>query len=88
MPAFTLGCGTWGGSSVSENVSALHLINKKTLAYGIKDVSTLAAEDQQYQQYHGDNCRKSMNSGEELDISSQQLEQLIKAILKEAGKKE
>lgn len=44
-PSFTLGCGTWGGSSVSENVSPLHLINIKKVAYGTKDCSTLAIND-------------------------------------------
>lgn len=44
-PSFTLGCGTWGGSSVSENVSPLHLINIKRVAYGIRDCSTLASSD-------------------------------------------
>lgn len=37
MPSFTLGCGTWGGSSVSENVGPMHLINIKKVAYGLKD---------------------------------------------------
>ena len=32
--AFTLGCGTCGGSSVSENVSPMQLINIKKVAYG------------------------------------------------------
>lgn len=45
LPAFTLGCGTWGGSSVSENVGPQHLINIKRVAYGIKDCSTLASAD-------------------------------------------
>ncbi|MEG6521006.1 acetaldehyde dehydrogenase (acetylating) [Desulfotomaculum sp. 1211_IL3151] len=36
-PALTLGCGTWGGSSTSDNVTPLHLINKKRIAYGIKE---------------------------------------------------
>ena len=45
VPSFTLGCGTWGGSSVSENVTPLHLINVKKVAYGLKDCSTLAAND-------------------------------------------
>lgn len=44
-PSFTLGCGTWGGSSVSENVSPLHLINTKKVAYGLKDVTRLAEDD-------------------------------------------
>ncbi len=45
MPSFTLGCGTWGGSSVSENVTPLHLINKKRVAYGLLECSTLAQDD-------------------------------------------
>jgi acetaldehyde dehydrogenase (acetylating) len=44
-PAFTLGCGTMGGSSVSENVTPLHLINKKTVCYGIKEATTLLSDD-------------------------------------------
>jgi acetaldehyde dehydrogenase (acetylating) len=36
-PAFTLGCGTWGGSATSDNVTPMHLINRKRVAYGIKD---------------------------------------------------
>lgn len=43
--AFTLGCGTCGGSSVSENVSPMHLINVKKVAYGLKDCTTLIADD-------------------------------------------
>ena len=31
-PSLTLGCGTWGGNSVSENVGVKHLMNIKTVA--------------------------------------------------------
>ena len=31
-PSLTLGCGSWGGNSVSENVGVKHLINVKTVA--------------------------------------------------------
>jgi acetaldehyde dehydrogenase/alcohol dehydrogenase len=31
-PSLTLGCGSWGGNSVSENVGVKHLMNIKTLA--------------------------------------------------------
>ncbi|EET85228.1 iron-containing alcohol dehydrogenase [Clostridium carboxidivorans P7] len=31
-PSLTLGCGTWGGNSVSENVGPQHLINVKSVA--------------------------------------------------------
>ncbi len=31
-PSLTLGCGTWGGNSISENVGVKHLLNIKTVA--------------------------------------------------------
>lgn len=31
-PSLTLGCGSWGGNSVSENVGVKHLLNLKTVA--------------------------------------------------------
>ena len=31
-PSLTLGCGSWGGNSVSENVGVRHLLNVKTVA--------------------------------------------------------
>ena len=35
-PAMTLGCGGWGGNITSDNISPLHLINVKRLAYEIR----------------------------------------------------
>lgn len=32
LPSLTLGCGSWGGNSVSENVGVKHLMNIKTVA--------------------------------------------------------
>lgn len=46
--AFTLGCGTCGGSSVSENVSPKHLLNVKTVAFGLKDCATIMEEDETF----------------------------------------
>lgn len=31
-PSMTLGCGSWGGNSISENVGVKHLLNVKTVA--------------------------------------------------------
>ncbi len=39
MPSLTLGPGTWGGSIVSENVTASHLMNIKTLAFEVRPVN-------------------------------------------------
>lgn len=59
MPSFTLGCGTWGGSSVSENVSPLHLINIKRVAYGLKDCATLASSDPTFNYPELNSCCQS-----------------------------
>jgi acetaldehyde dehydrogenase (acetylating) len=46
--SFTLGCGTSGGSSVSDNVSPKNLLNIKKVAYGLKDVTTLVEDDKSF----------------------------------------
>lgn len=38
-PSFTLGPGTWGGSIISDNVSAKHLMNIKSLAFETEPVN-------------------------------------------------
>lgn len=40
MPSMTLGPGTWGGSIISENVSAMHMMNVKTLAFETNPVNS------------------------------------------------
>lgn len=62
-PSFTLGCGTWGGSSVSENVTPEHLINVKRVAYGLKDCATLAINDPTFNCIKtAENCHAVQNS--------------------------
>lgn len=62
MPSFTLGCGTWGGSSVSENVTPMHLVNIKRVAYGLKDCETLASSDPTFNHIKtDDNCHSTQN---------------------------
>jgi hypothetical protein len=39
FPSMTLGCGAAGGNITSDNISPLHLINLKRVAYGVRDVS-------------------------------------------------
>lgn len=43
-PSFTLGCGAVGGSATSDNVTPLHLINIRRVAYGVREASDLKAE--------------------------------------------
>ncbi len=43
FPAMTLGCGAAGGNITSDNISPLHLINLKRVAYGVRDVGAPAS---------------------------------------------
>lgn len=61
-PAFTLGCGTWGGSATSENVTPMNLVNIKKVVYGLKDVTTLAQNDPTFRPDFGA-CRGSAAAG-------------------------
>lgn len=38
-PSMTLGCGTMGGNITSDNISPLHLLHIKRLAYGTREMS-------------------------------------------------
>lgn len=44
FPALTLGCGAVGGSSSSNNIGPIDLINIKRVAYGVKEMETLRQE--------------------------------------------
>ena len=44
FPALTLGCGAVGGSSSSNNIGPMDLINIRRVAYGIKEIETLRQE--------------------------------------------
>jgi succinate-semialdehyde dehydrogenase len=46
-PTATLGCGTWGNNSLSENLWFHHLINISRIAYEIKDAPAATLTDEQ-----------------------------------------
>ncbi len=47
-PSLTLGCGSWGGNSVSDNVGVKHLINIKTVAERRKNMLWFRAPEKVY----------------------------------------
>ncbi len=47
-PSLTLGCGSWGGNSVSENVSVKHLLNIKTVAQRRENMLWFRAPEKVY----------------------------------------
>ncbi len=47
-PSLTLGCGSWGGNSVSENVGVKHLLNIKTVAERRENMLWFRSPDKVY----------------------------------------
>ena len=47
-PSLTLGCGSWGGNSVSMNVGAMHLLNIKTVAIRRENMLWFRAPEKVY----------------------------------------
>ncbi|NMM63800.1 acetaldehyde dehydrogenase (acetylating) [Clostridium sp. P21] len=45
VPALTLGCGAVGGSSTSDNIGPMNLINIRRMVYGVKEIEELRGED-------------------------------------------
>lgn len=58
VPALTLGCGAIGGSSTSNNVGPLDLINIKRVAYGIKEIEELGRDKSQVEKSMFDSMDK------------------------------
>ena len=85
LTSFTLGCGTHGGSSVSENVGPKHLINIKRVAYGIKDVRTLVADDADFKKVIEGKCAccndntPSSRANDTMGISPQEIVALFES---------
>ncbi|MFX3624388.1 MAG: acetaldehyde dehydrogenase (acetylating) [Ectobacillus sp.] len=46
LPALTLGCGAVGGSSTSDNIGPLHLLNIRRIAYGVKELEDIKPKGQ------------------------------------------
>ncbi len=83
-PALTLGCGAWGGSITSDNVTPLHLINIKRLAYGIRE-----AAGQNPGEIGGRRPREAAGRSvsEPLAISREEIDDIVNRVLKQLAVK-
>ena len=70
-PALTLGCGAIGGSSTSDNVSPLNLINIRREAFGVRDLDDIKAD-----------LRESGTSSNAA-VSEELIEAIVKQVLSE-----
>lgn len=78
--SFTLGCGTLGGSSISENVGPIQLINIKKIAYGIKTIETLIDDDKSFDYFSDINKNENLlNKNKLSDELSEKLNDFMKS---------
>ena len=83
-PALTLGCGAVGGSATSDNVTPLHLINIRRVAFGRKELEELRAQSPCVS-----GATTSCTSCEDKGVSGlshQDIEAITRAILARFGK--
>lgn len=70
VPALTLGCGAIGGSSTSDNIGPLNLMNIRRVACGVREIEELRPKE---------NLNNTSNSG----MSQEQLELIIKKVVEQ-----
>jgi hypothetical protein len=83
-PAMTLGCGGWGGNITSDNISPLHLLNIKRLAYEIRPARP-AEPAASPSEAGSDSARPSQASRPRQPVSAEDLRQRIDTFLASRG---
>ncbi len=76
-PALTLGCGAVGGSSTSDNISPLNLLNIRRMAYGVRELEDLLEPI-------SESC-SSVASSIDLTDKEQLVEMIVKRLLAESS---
>ena len=72
FPALTLGCGAVGGSSSSNNIGPLDLINIKRVAWGVRELEDIRA---------GNSASPWENSRSEVKVDDAMLQELVRQIV-------
>lgn len=94
FPALTLGCGAVGGSSSSNNIGPLDLLNIKRVAFGTKELEEItrdagvqsAVGNSGYRAYAGSkstDCKGQTHTSVHPGISQQTIDSIVDRILKE-----
>ena len=80
-PALTLGCGAVGGSATSDNVTPLHLINIRRVAWGQQELEDLRGSSP----VPASSCSSCGEKGL-AGLSRQDIEAITRAVIARLGK--
>ena len=78
-PAFTLGCGAVGGSSTSDNVTPMNLINIRRVAAGVKELEELRTA--------GDMSQRQCDSKDDDQLDKLEIEKITREVINSILKK-
>ena len=85
LPALTLGCGTVGGSSTSDNIGPKNLINIRTVAYGQQELEDLVKKPcvSELSDVVGNAVKEATNlASNDVDVTNaKEIEDIIKQVL-------
>ena len=86
-PALTLGCGAVGGSATSDNVTPMHLINIRRVAFGKRELEALRAMSPcGAPSAAGACCTTCGDNKSATALSRQEIEAITRAIIARLGK--
>jgi len=77
-PALTLGCGAIGGSSTSDNITPLHLMDIRRVAFGQKELSSLRDN-------HPAPSGHPFTEGNSLNITPEQVAEITRKVMQRLG---
>ncbi|GFZ96376.1 aldehyde dehydrogenase [Paenibacillus marchantiophytorum] len=75
-PSMTLGCGSFGGNITSDNIGPQHLLNRKRVAFGIREMPLKSPADEVTAK-----VMESLDTLNPLGITREEVEQIIKNVL-------
>ena len=86
-PSLTLGPGTWGGSIISENVTARHLMNVKKLAFETRPINPPGSSSAVSTPEHGGQAHAATSDGMIYGtaLSAEEVDMLARQFARERG---
>ncbi len=90
FPALTLGCGAVGGSSTSNNIGPMDVINIRRVAFGVKELEEIRRESGQPGGMNAGDCRLSGSYGSDREagncfcgLNAEEISLIVNKILQE-----
>ncbi len=82
-PSMTLGCGSWGGNVTSDNISPIHLMDIKRVAFETKQVSSSRQSAVDSQPFIADNSINEEQENKRSNIKREEIAAIVDRFLRQ-----